>query len=153
MRPDWPERGTYVLVLELTRPSVVKVGALGEIRLERGYYAYVGSARRGMRPRLSRHLAREKRKKWHIDWLTTHSDVAPVAVATTGRVGLECKIVGLLSARAERRVKGFGCSDCECESHLAYFSTARALDLALDGLRKLGVGRSTPRAPACGGRP
>jgi sugar fermentation stimulation protein A len=143
MGPDWPERGTYVLILELTRPSVVNVGALGEIRFERGRYAYVGSARRGMRPRLSRHLAKGKRKKWHIDWLTTRSDAAPVAVATTGRVGLECKIAGLLSARAEGRVKGFGCSDCECESHLAYFSTAHPLDLALDGLRELGVGGST----------
>jgi sugar fermentation stimulation protein A len=145
MRLDWPERGTYVLVLELTRPSVTSVGALGRIRFGRGYYAYVGSARRGMRSRLSRHLARKKRKKWHIDWLTTRSDVVPVAVATTGRVGLECRIAGLLSARAEGRVEGFGCSDCECESHLTHFSTVHDLDLALDGLKKLGVGRGAPR--------
>jgi sugar fermentation stimulation protein A len=133
------------LVLELIRPSVVNVGALGRIRFERGYYAYAGSARRGMKSRLSRHLAREKRKKWHIDWLTTRSDAAPVAVAATARVGLECKTAGLLSARAEGQVKDFGCSDCECESHLAYFSTAYALNLALDGLKTFGFGGSTPK--------
>lgn len=137
MRFDWPERGTYVLVLKLTRPSVVNVGSLGKVKFESGYYAYSGSARRGMRSRLSRHLAREKMKKWHIDWLTTRSDAAPVAVATTGRVGLECAIAGLLSARAEGRVKGFGCSDCGCESHLTYFSTSHALDVALECLSLL----------------
>jgi sugar fermentation stimulation protein A len=115
---DRPERGTYVLVLKLNRPSVANVGSLGRIRLSRGYYTYVGSARKGMRSRLSRHLAREKRKRWHIDWLTTHPDVVPIAVATTGRTGLECEIAGLLSARTEALVRGFGCSDCECESHL-----------------------------------
>jgi len=144
IRLVWPERGTYVLVLRLTRPSSMKVGSLGNTRFKTGYYTYVGSARKGMRSRLSRHLARVKKKRWHVDWLTTSSDVVPVAVGTTEAVGLECKIAGLLSLRAQTRAKGFGCSDCDCESHLLYFSTARALDLAHDELRKLGVSWSTP---------
>jgi Uri superfamily endonuclease len=153
MQLGWPERGTYVLVLKLTRASVASVGSLGRIRFESGYYAYVGSARRGMRSRLSRHLATEKRKRWHIDWLTTHPNVVPIAVATTGRTGLECEIAGLLSARAGALVRGFGCSDCKCESHLCYFSTAHALNLALDDLRTLGLSRSTPRTYAAGREP
>jgi Uri superfamily endonuclease len=143
MQLEWPERGTYVLVLKLARPSVVSVGFLGRVRFERGYYAYVGSARRGMRSRLSRHLAVEKRKRWHIDWLTTHPNAVPIAVATTERTGLECKIAERLSAQAEALVRGFGCSDCKCESHLCYFSAAHALDLAIDDLKTLGVSRST----------
>ena len=141
-----PERGSYVLVLELTRSSIIEVGSLGRIQFEGGYYAYVGSARRGMRSRLSRHLTREKRIGWHIDWLTTNSNVWPIAVATTGRTGLECRIARMLSARAEAQVKGFGCSDCACVSHLCYFSTVEDLDLALTGLEKLGVSRSAPSA-------
>jgi sugar fermentation stimulation protein A len=150
---DRPERGTYVLVLKLNRPSVANVGSLGRIRLSGGYYTDVGSARKGMRSRLSRHLAREKRKRWHIDWLTTHPNVVPIAVATTGRTGLECEIAGLLSARAEALVRSFGCSDCKCESHLCYFSTAHALNLALDDLRTLGLSRSTARTYAAGEEP
>jgi len=127
------------LALQLTHPRIVRVGSLGRIRFKRGYYTYVGSARRGMRPRVARHLAKEKRKRWHIDWLTTQPGVVPIAVASTTLTGLECKIVTVLSSRANRRVDGFGCSDCECESHLYYFSNTDSLFLALENLRRYGV--------------
>ncbi len=133
------ERGTYVLVLELTHRRVMNVGSLGRIRFAGGYYAYTGSARRGMRARVVRHLAREKRKKWHVDWLTTQPDVLPIAIASTRQTGLECKIAAVLSSGADMLVKGFGCSDCECVSHLCYFSDSDALSLALKDLRRYGV--------------
>lgn len=133
------ERGTYVLALDLTRGLNLNVGSLGRIRFAAGHYAYVGSARRGMRARVARHLAREKRKWWHIDWLTTQAGVVPVAVATTERVGLECGIASALSNGADAMVKGFGCSDCECESHLFYFSNDSTLSLAIGALVRYGV--------------
>jgi sugar fermentation stimulation protein A len=144
---DWPESGTYVLVLRLARRTTLSVGALGDVQFERGYFTYVGSARRGLRPRLSRHISREKRKKWHIDWLTTSPNFEPVAAATTGRVGLECKIARMLSTRADARVKGFGCSDCGCESHLAHFPDASSVYSAIDALGILGVSKSALRIP------
>jgi Uri superfamily endonuclease len=133
------ERGTYVLVLELTRQRTVRVGSLGRIRFAGGYYAYVGSARKGMRSRVARHLAREKRKRWHIDWLTTLPAAVPTAVACTQRTGVECRIASALSNRADLQVEGFGCSDCECGSHLFHFSDAGAVSLALQALVKYGV--------------
>ena len=133
------ERGTYVLVLRLTHHWIVRVGSLGMVRFVRGYYTYVGSARRGMRSRVARHLAREKRKRWHIDWLTTQPGVVPIAVASTMLTGLECRIAATLSSRADGRVDGFGCSDCECESHLHYFSNADDLFSSLKNLRRYGV--------------
>ena len=117
----------------------MRVGSLGRIRFERGYYTYVGSARRGMRSRVARHLAREKKKRWHIDWLTTQPGVVPIAVASTMLTGLECSIAAALSSRAGMRVDCFGCSDCECESHLFCFSNADNLFLALKGLDRYGV--------------
>jgi len=128
-----------VLVLQLTHQKTVKIGSLGLIRLPRGYYAYVGSARRGMRSRVARHLAREKRKRWHIDWLSTQPGAVPIAVADTTLTGLECRIAAALSIGADRRVDGFGCSDCECESHLYYFLNTHDLFSALKNLRKYGV--------------
>ena len=92
-----------------------------------------------MRSRVARHLAREKRKRWHIDWLTTQPGVVPIAVASTIVTGLECRIAATLSSRADMRVDGFGCSDCECESHLFYFSSAGNLFLALKSLDSYGV--------------
>lgn len=133
------ERGTYVLVLQLTRHMIMRVGSLGRIRFARGYYAYVGSARRGMKSRVARHLARKKRKRWHIDWLTTQPGVVPIAVASTMLTGLECRIATVLSSRADMRVDGFGCSDCECESHLYRFSQADDLFSSLEHLRRYGV--------------
>jgi Uri superfamily endonuclease len=133
------ERGTYVLVLKLTGGLILNVGSIGRIRFAAGYYAYVGSARRGMRARVARHLAREKKKWWHIDWLTTQAGVVPTAIASTERIGLECRIASALSNRANLQVKGFGCSDCKCGSHLFYFSDATTVSAALKGLGKYGV--------------
>jgi Uri superfamily endonuclease len=117
----------------------MRVGSLGRIRFARGYYSYVGSARRGMRSRIARHLAREKRKRWHIDWLTTQPCVVPLSVVSTDRTGLECGMAAVLSSRTNLRVEGFGCSDCGCRSHLYYFSNNDALAAALEGLRRYGV--------------
>ncbi|HYB75836.1 MAG TPA: GIY-YIG nuclease family protein [Nitrososphaerales archaeon] len=133
------ERGTYVLVLQLTRHGTMRVGSFGRIRFARGYYTYVGSARRGMRSRIARHLVREKKKRWHIDWLTTQPGVVPIAVASTVLTGLECRIAAVLSSRADMRMDGFGCSDCECESHLYHFSQADDFFSALKRLRRYGV--------------
>jgi Uri superfamily endonuclease len=126
------ERGTYVLVLRLTHHRTMRVGSLGRLRFARGYYAYVGSARRGMRSRVARHLSRKKKKRWHIDWLTTQPSVVPIAVASTTLTGVECKIALLLSNGADGRVDGFGCSDCECESHFFYFLRVDDLFSALN---------------------
>lgn len=136
---DLFERGTYVLVLQLARHRTMRIGSLGRIRFARGCYAYVGSARRGMGSRVARHLAQEKKKRWHIDWLTKQPGVVPIAVASTRLTGLECRLAAVLSSRADVRVDGFGCSDCECESHLFYFSSTNSLFLALGSLRRYGV--------------
>lgn len=98
-----------------------------------------------MRSRVARHLAREKRRKWHIDWLTTQSGAVPVAVAGTTLTGLECRIAAALSRRADVRVNGFGCSDCECESHLFHFSSTDGLFLALKSLRRYGISLQQPK--------
>ncbi len=92
-----------------------------------------------MKSRVARHLAREKRKRWHIDWLTTQPGVVRVAVACTMLTGLECRIAAVLSNRADMRVDGFGCSDCGCGSHLHYFSNADDVFSVLENLKRYGV--------------
>jgi len=103
------------------RPLRLRVGALGELTFEPGYYAYVGSARRGLAPRLRRHLRRKAKKmRWHVDYLRRGAE--PVAAAAwTGRRADECALSRSVAALCAGSVPRFGSSDCRCPSHLHYF--------------------------------
>lgn len=92
------------------------MGALGEFDLAAGTYIYTGSARRNPAARVARHLAREKRLRWHVDWLLAH----PAARVTEVRwfTGAECAVNR--ATPGELPVPGFGASDCRagCGAHL-----------------------------------
>lgn len=107
---------TYQLVIEVSRPVEVTVGALGRQRFPAGIYVYTGSAARNLEARIERHLRREKTLRWHIDYLLAEPDVRIVEVRRSARP--ECE----LNARTAGSipVPGFGASDCRngCGSHL-----------------------------------
>jgi Uri superfamily endonuclease len=109
-------RGTYALIILVPFDAEISVGALGRRSFPAGYYVYVGSAMGGLAERVGRHLRREKRIRWHIDYLLTRARVIDVIVAE-GRG--ECRIAKRLAERL-RPVEGFGSSDCGCTSHLFY---------------------------------
>lgn len=111
-----PASGVYVLELRLGRGSKIKVGALGKVKVRAGTYLYVGSAKTGLRHRLTRHFSKDKVPTWHIDYLTMHFQPLR-AVVWPWEVGLECATAGLIG-RIGTPVPGFGCSDCSCEAHL-----------------------------------
>ena len=62
-------RGVYVLVVSIDEPASLKVGRLGRLSFKKGLYAYVGSGQVGLRARVARHLRRNKKRFWHIDYL------------------------------------------------------------------------------------
>ena len=69
----WPaEPGTYALLIDVFAPLDLTVGMLGVVTLPPGSYAYVGSAHGpgGLRGRLARHGRTDRRRHWHIDYLT-----------------------------------------------------------------------------------
>jgi Uri superfamily endonuclease len=112
--------GAYVLIIELANPVTLTIGRLGKTMLPAGRYAYAGSARGpgGIRARVGRHLRRDKKLHWHIDWLTT---VAGIVEARVYPGGDECRLVAEMMALPDTHhpIKGFGSSDCRnCESHL-----------------------------------
>jgi Uri superfamily endonuclease len=107
------------------------VGALGALTLERGWYAYVGSAARAREARVARHLASEKPRRWHADYLFAAFPAAH-AWLVDGAVG-ECELAAALAALpgAERRPRRFGSGDCRCAGHLVRFTRRpRRRDLA-----------------------
>ena len=120
MKAEIPDSGCYQLVIRMDREAVIKVGALGEIRFRPGYYTYTGRARRGLRKRVERHLRRDKRKNWHIDYLLEKGNIVDI-VYFADRLD-ECIINMSLLGRLKGAalVDGFGSSDCRCRSHLMW---------------------------------
>jgi len=111
-------KGIYVLVLSVSKDINVNVGALGCVNFEKGLYAYVGSAQNNLEKRIERHLRKTKQKFWHIDHLLDDAHVEVVKVFHRKAERLEeCKISKNMS-EIGAPVKGFGSSDCKCESHL-----------------------------------
>ncbi len=105
----------YFIVLRLDEDKEIEVGKLGRIRFKKGYYVYVGSAKRGLNKRIRRHMRKNKRLRWHIDYLSVETEFVDAY-----KVGMsECELADLAS-RFMQSIERFGCSDCRCKSHLFY---------------------------------
>ena len=89
-------KGSYLLILKLKRKKRLKVGALGVIDFRPGYYIYTGSAMNGLTHRIKRHFRKEKKLRWHIDYLTTAANEI-FAIAVLSEERLECKLAEELS--------------------------------------------------------
>jgi len=124
------EPGTYVLVLHLAEPAAISVGRLGEFRCPAGFYLYFGSARNGLRPRVARHLRREKRRRWHIDYLLEKATIVEVW-HTLSAERLECSWcrAALDAPGANVLIHGFGSSDCSCPAHLLFYQERPSLSI------------------------
>ena len=111
-------KGCYCLTIHLKNTKKIKVGKLGKINFKNGYYAYVGSAMNSLESRIKRHLSDEKKLHWHIDYLLKKAEITCIIYNENKKV--ECELSKFLATKTEG-VKNFGCSDCDCESHLYYF--------------------------------
>ena len=113
------DRGAYLALFHAGSPLTLSVGGLGDLSLAPGYYTYVGSAMRGLDARVARHRRKRKRMHWHVDYLRAATDVVEMlAIRSSHRE--ECEIANDLGHWMTRAVPGFGCSDCDCETHLFY---------------------------------
>ena len=134
--------GVYTLLLHVKKEVAVTVGNLGKQRFPAGTYSYTGSALgKGARlkNRISRHLRKEKRCFWHIDYLLENENVcveAVVAAETSQK--MECEVNQHIKTElgAKVQVKGFGASDCRkgCSSHLLYVQDAEDVKLLVQNL-------------------
>ncbi len=119
-----PDKGTYILILHLSKPAKLTIGKFGVFDFPAGFYAYVGSAfgSGGLRGRLKHHLSPVTKPHWHIDYLR--------------QAGTICEVWYIISetrhehqwADALRSMPGasipaprFGASDCKCAAHLIRF--------------------------------
>ena len=115
---EYTLKGVYVLIIRVDEDTDVNVGAIGRLTFKKGLYAYVGSAQNNLEQRVKRHLRKEKRRFWHVDYFLDN-DAAKVVEVFQQQVDKaeECAIAGVIGERGEP-VDGFGSSDCGCKSHL-----------------------------------
>lgn len=86
-----------------------------------GFYVYTGSARRALAARLARHSRLRKQMHWHIDYLRDKASVTALIPIRTAD-DLEHDLAAAVGRIADWRVDGFGCTDCQCPSHLFGFN-------------------------------
>lgn len=132
----------YLLLLELRRGRILRIGELGRrLAFPRGFYLYVGSAQRNLPQRLARHLCHEKALHWHIDYLLTCARICSIYSYEAPReweCRLSQRIAGLKGVRVA--LKGFGSSDCSCQTHLYYSPTTPGVEeIVPKGLRGCAV--------------
>ncbi len=126
-------KGSYVLVIFLSKNVKVEIGALGTISFSKGYYLYVGSAMGNvgsstLENRVKRHLTDSTNKKihWHIDYLLNdeHFLITKLYIVPS-LTRLECVIARDINEVSDSFIKNFGSTDCSCKSHLFYFKELR----------------------------
>ena len=126
VRTEIPAQGgTYMLFMRVQKPSAVEIGKKGAMRLQPGFYLYVGSAfgPGGLRARVGRHARDEKNLRWHIDYLRQKARLVAVYFSTDD-AQLEDDWAESIKAWPGMRVPmpGFGASDSQALSHLFFCS-------------------------------
>lgn len=117
--------GTYALVLACRKRRPLRVGKLGRLMLQPGFYVYVGSAfgPGGLTARIRHHRQIAARPHWHIDYLRAVCDLKEVwFTPAPGRQEHSWAKVMARMPGAEMPLPGFGSSDCDCQTHLFWFA-------------------------------
>lgn len=137
-----PVPGSYALILSCCKESKIKVGRLGRMRLQRGFYMYVGSAlgSGGLHARIAHHQGRSVQPHWHIDYLRRHTGLDQIwwQYGAVRREHEWARAIGALPS-ASIPLAHFGASDCYCESHLYFFASRPSLRTFEWNLRVFGV--------------
>jgi Uri superfamily endonuclease len=128
------QKGIYQLLIRLPESTHIQIGKRGRFRFPKGYYVYTGSAKNGLQGRVRRHLRKEKKRFWHIDYLLDHASVTAVHYFTNARKD-ECSLSlkTLAMPGAQVIVPKFGSSDCACPSHLVFFKRLKDVPLGSQG--------------------
>ncbi|HYC11219.1 MAG TPA: GIY-YIG nuclease family protein [Nitrososphaerales archaeon] len=130
MTGEVKDSGSYQLVIRLAEERTMVIGRRGRFAFPPGYYVYTGRAVRGLESRIARHLRRNKKMRWHIDYLLRHGSAIEVR-RYLGDLS-ECSLSRTVEALPGSRVvvRMFGSSDCRCSAHLFHFrqNPSRELD-------------------------
>ena len=112
-------KGIYYLIIFLNKSKNIRIGKRKKL-FPKGYYCYVGSALNNLEKRVQRHYSTNKKFHWHIDYFLKYARIVNVIIKRNSKdeCGLSRKIESL---GGKVILRGFGSSDCKCETHLYYF--------------------------------
>jgi Uri superfamily endonuclease len=129
-------KGIYVLIIDINKDVNVNIGAKGKVAFKKGLYAYVGSAQANLEQRVRRHLRKQKRLFWHIDYLV-NSETAKIIKVFHKEADKteECAVAEMLDEEGNA-VEGFGCSDCNCKTHLFHIKNYKFLQ---EGMQEFSI--------------
>jgi len=113
------KKGIYILKIGIFKNIKIKIGALGNINFSNGEYLYIGSAQKNLKKRVERHLSKDKKLHWHIDYLlnSNFANIKAIYIKNLDK-NYECITAKKLMNGNVEEFKGFGSSDCRCSSHL-----------------------------------
>lgn len=111
---------SYQIHLEFNKDSTIEIGKLGKFTFKKGLYIYTGSAKRNIDARIKRHLKKDKKLHWHIDFLTSSPNCK--IIKTNKFSQEECALNQATKGRII--INHFGSSDCKksCISHLKFIT-------------------------------
>lgn len=136
---DIPNKGSYCLICYVKNDCKIKIGAKGLMSFPEGYYVYVGSALSNLTKRIERHLSSEKKKHWHMDYFSLNKNVnIEQVIYTFSTQKIECELSNHINKKTANYIESFGCSDCNCMSHLYYFdSFDEAENVIIESFKKI----------------
>ena len=117
--------GTYALLLSISRQASMRVGALGNVSLDPGFFVYLGSAQGpgGLRARLRHHCRTTTRPHWHLDYIRAEASVLGAWLCASPDLLEHHWALAIQQIRgAVIPVLGLGSSDCSCPAHLVWFA-------------------------------
>ncbi len=114
---------------------------MGKVFFKKGNYIYIGSAKGCLETRLRRHLKKDKKSFWHIDYLLKNrrTQISKIWVIFKS---IECETADVFNEEHTCEIvkKGFGSSDCKCVTHLFYIKNKEKTKNILE---KIGFSRRT----------
>jgi len=122
---------TYIIVFRIIKDVRVCVGRLNELPFRRGFYLYIGSAKKNLEARIRRYTQKTKNVFWHIDYLLSLRSCRIVHILIGPGIQ-ECAFARRLLRHGYRYVAHFGSSDCNCKSHLFFVNNLFFLKSLLD---------------------
>ena len=134
-------KGCYCLIISMKKSEKLQIGNLyQDYNFMKGWYVYIGSAMNSLAGRIKRHLSDEKKMHWHIDYLlqSENSEIRDVLYNISDKK-IECELANEI-AKDGNEIPKFGCSDCNCNSHLVYFKRKKdAVSSIKNGYDKLDI--------------
>jgi len=90
---------------------------------KKGDYIYIGSAKGCLEARLGRHLKKDKKSFWHIDYLLKDERTQISQIWIIDKK-MECQTAEVFCQDPTTEIikKGFGSLDCKCLTHLFFIN-------------------------------